>query len=73
MKINVKVKPNAKQESVEKTGEKDFLLRVKAPAREGRANQAVVELLSEYFNLPKSGISIVRGEKSKNKVVNLCE
>lgn len=73
MKIKVKVKPNAKQESVEKTGEKDFLLRVKAPAREGRANQAVVELLSEYFNLPKSGISIVRGEKSKNKVVNLCE
>lgn len=69
MKITVRVKPNAKRERVEKVGECDFLVRVRAPARGGRANARLVELLSGYLSLPKTSISIIRGHASKIKII----
>jgi uncharacterized protein YggU (UPF0235/DUF167 family) len=50
MKIFVKVKPNSKIEKIEKIKEAEFTLWVNAPAKEGKANQEVIELLSRYFD-----------------------
>lgn len=71
MKVSIRVKARAKLEQVEKIGETDFRVSVKAEAKEGRANHAVVELLSRYFDIPKSRIAIVRGHTSKNKIVEI--
>ena len=71
MKISVKVKPNSKKEEVKKLMDNEFILSVKEPAKEGKANQAVIRLLSEYFNLPKSNISIIKGHNSKNKIIQI--
>lgn len=71
MKISVKVKPNSKKEEVKKLTDNDFILSVKEPAKEGKANQAVIRLLSEYFGVPKSNISIIKGESSKNKIIQI--
>jgi uncharacterized protein (TIGR00251 family) len=70
MKISVRVKPNMKEEKVEKEGGV-FTVCVKEPAKEGRANKAVVELLSEYFKVPKSRIVILSGMKSKQKIIEI--
>jgi uncharacterized protein (TIGR00251 family) len=70
-RITVKVKPNSKTELVEKISKNEFVVRVKAPAKEGKANEAVVEVLSEYFARPKSRITILRGQAGKNKVVEI--
>lgn len=69
MKILAKVKPNAKEERVEKISEREFLVRVKAPAQEGKANAAVIKLLSAYFDVPKSSIVIQSGQRGKNKII----
>lgn len=71
MKINIKVKPNSKQEKVEKISDSEVILWVRAPAKEGRANAAAIKLLSVYLDLPKSRINIAQGNNSKNKVVEL--
>ena len=71
MKISIRVKPNSKTTSVEKTEELSYIVRVKAPAKEGKANAAVVEALSEYFGVPKSRISVAKGLASRNKVVEI--
>lgn len=68
-KIAVTVKANARQEAVEKISEENFVLRVKAPAKENKANQAVIKVLSEFFDLPKSRITIKQGLTCRNKVV----
>ncbi|MEW6162998.1 MAG: DUF167 domain-containing protein [Nitrospirota bacterium] len=70
MKISVRVKPNMKEEKVEKEGG-IYKVYVKGPAKKGRANRAMVELLSEYFNVPKSQIVILRGMKSKEKILGI--
>lgn len=70
-RLTIKVRPNSRVEAVEKVNDKEFNVKVNAPAKEGRANQAVVELLSGYFDVPKSRISIIKGSKSKIKIVEL--
>lgn len=71
MRISVRVKPNSKNESVEKISDKEFALRVKAPAKEGRANEAAIRLLSEYFKIPKNRLNLTRGHNSKNKLIDI--
>lgn len=71
MRISVRIKPNSKMESVEKLADGSLLVRVRAPAKEGKANDALIKALSSYFNLPKSRISIASGLGSKNKIVDI--
>ena len=70
MKISVKVKPNSKIEKIEEQAG-IFLIHVKEPPQEDKANQAVINLLSSYFKLPKSRISILKGKKSRQKIVEI--
>ena len=71
MKISIKVKPNSKQNLVETIGEKNYVVRVKEKAIEGKANEAVIRLLSEYFDIPKAGIRVVSGTRSRNKIIEV--
>ena len=72
MKIQVRVKANSKTEEVSQEGD-NFIVTVKEPPKEGRANQAVIKLLAEHFEVPRSQIRILSGFKSKNKIVELVD
>lgn len=66
--FNIRVTPHAKQNKVV---EADGVLRVYttiAPEK-GRANDAVIELLSKYLKVPKSKIKILRGLTGRDKIV----
>ena len=71
MKISVRVKPNSKQEKVQECGDNKFIVWVRAAAREGKANQALLEALSDYFDLPKSRIHVICGHSGREKIVSL--
>lgn len=68
MKITVVVKANAKENKLERQSNEMFKAFVKAQAQEDKANEAVKKLLAEYFNIPKSLITLKIGRKTKNKV-----
>ena len=65
-RISITVKANVKENRIDLP--KVF---VREPAKEGRANEAVIKLLAEYFDIPKSRIKIVSGLKSKKKIVEI--
>ena len=46
-------------------------IKVTAPPVDGLANRAVIELLSKGLKIPKKDISIISGEKSKNKKIRI--
>jgi uncharacterized protein (TIGR00251 family) len=71
MKINVRVKPNAKYSEVITITKYDYKVSVDAPAEEGEANKRLIEILAEHFEIPRSSVSILRGFKSKNKIVEI--
>jgi len=70
LKIQVKVKPNSKTEEASREGD-GFVVKVKEPPKEGRANQAVVKLLAAHFGVSQSQVKILSGFTSKNKVVEI--
>jgi uncharacterized protein (TIGR00251 family) len=72
VKIRVNVKPNSKTEEVSQEGD-SFIVKVKEPPREGRANQAIIKLLAEHFGVPQSQVRLLSGFRSRNKVVEVAE
>ncbi|MGD0352596.1 MAG: DUF167 domain-containing protein [Dehalococcoidia bacterium] len=72
MKIRVRVAPNSKIEEVIKEGDM-FLVRVKEPAKEGKANRAVIKLLAGYFGVPQRQVAIASGFSSRNKVIDITQ
>lgn len=71
MKISVIVKPNNKKPGIENLGEDTYIVKVRETATEGKANKAVIKAIAEKFNHPKSKIIILKGEKNKNKLIEL--
>ena len=69
MKLFVVAKPNAKANSVQQIDATHFRVSVKAPAKAGKANEAIIEVLSGYFHAPKSRFSITSALVSKRKVI----
>jgi len=72
--IEIKVIPNSKEEVViepEAEAEPEpLIVRVKEPPIKGKANKAVVKLLSRYFN---ARVRIVSGTNSRRKIVAIEE
>lgn len=68
--FNIRVTPHAKQNKVV---ESDGVLRVYTTVapENGRANAAVIDLLAEYFEVPKSRIKILKGLAGRDKIVTV--
>ncbi|OGZ27297.1 MAG: hypothetical protein A3F95_00040 [Candidatus Nealsonbacteria bacterium RIFCSPLOWO2_12_FULL_39_31] len=71
MRISVKAKTNAKKESVEKLSDNEFVVSVKEPPVDGRANWAICRAVADYFGVSPSRVSIVSGQSAKNKIVEI--
>ena len=69
MKLFVAVRANQKEERVEAIDQTHFRVRVKAPARDGQANEAVLKALARHFRVPPLHLSLLRGAVGKNKVI----
>jgi uncharacterized protein (TIGR00251 family) len=68
VKISIIAHPNSKKPRIEKDLLDTLHVYVSEPPLEGKANNAIRESLADYFNVKKSAVLIVSGEKSKNKV-----
>ena len=72
-RISVRVKPNARTDRViAYSSEREVLdVALNAPPREGEANAALIDVLSEFFGVTKRQIKIVSGLQSREKIVEV--
>ena len=70
MIIDIKVQPGASKNELIKT-ETGYRARIQCAPVDGKANEALITLLSKEFGIPKSDIEIIRGKTSRNKTVSL--
>jgi len=70
MLIEIKVIPNASKTEFIKT-ETGYKARLTAPPVDGKANEALIELLSKEFGVPKRNIEITIGATSRNKTIRV--
>lgn len=71
MILIVKVIPNARKNMVQDFSGSVLKVRINAPPDKGKANDALIELLSEYFSVPKSRIHILSGHTSRLKKIEI--
>lgn len=70
MKVSVTVKAGSSQNKVVDV-DGNVVVYTSKRAHDGEANAAVVKMLAEYYRVSKSQVSIVSGEKSKHKIVEI--
>jgi uncharacterized protein YggU (UPF0235/DUF167 family) len=68
VKVSIIAHPNSKKPRIEKDLFDTLHVYVSEPPLEGKANNAIRESLAGYFDVKKSAVLIISGEKSKNKV-----
>ena len=69
--LAVRVIPNARRTEFSGRREQEYVLRLNAPAIEGKANKAAVEFIAEHLGVSRSRVTLVAGEKSRHKVFEI--
>ena len=69
--LTVHVQPGARRTEVAGLHGNALKIRLAAPPLEGKANAKLVEFLAAAFSVPERAVRLVRGEKSREKVVEI--
>jgi len=67
MKIKIKVKPNCREQNIEME-EDYYIVKLKSPAENNKANKELVKFLAKYFG---KEVRIKSGFTSRNKIVEV--
>jgi uncharacterized protein len=70
-RIRLRVRASAHRNELAGLQEGVLFVRVTAPAIDGRANESMRRLVAKRLGVPKSAITIVRGDRSRDKVIEI--
>ncbi len=71
MRIRVSVQSNSSKDEVVVRKDGSLAVKVKALAREGRANEAVVRAVAAHLGLPRKDVRLVAGYRSRTKTIEV--
>ena len=71
MHLFIKVKSNSKKNEILKDGSGNITLKIKAQAKDGKANEEIYNFLSEILKIPKNRIEILSGFTNPYKKLNI--
>lgn len=71
--IQAKVHPGARRNQVEWDAPDSCRVKLTAPPVDGKANEALVEVLAENLGLRRSRVKIIRGQTSRLKTIQITE
>lgn len=69
--LDLKTIPNAPRDEIVGWLGEALKVKIHAPALEGRANDALLGFLAEKLGRPRRTITLIRGDKSRRKVVRV--
>ena len=69
MRYVVTVKPGSSQQKVVESAPRELTVYLRAKPHDGEANAALLKVLGKYFQRPRTTINIVRGHKSRTKII----
>lgn len=69
--IHCQVTPQSRIQKIIKLKEKYYKVKLVAAPEKGKANKELFEVLSLYFNLPKSCFTITSGATSPEKLIRI--
>lgn len=68
--LSVRVSPNTKRSGIEGIWQETRIkIALRAPAVEGKANQALIDFLADFLGVKKRNIQIIQGETAREKTI----
>ncbi|MBU2062969.1 MAG: DUF167 domain-containing protein [Candidatus Omnitrophica bacterium] len=71
MFISVKVITSASVNQIIQQSKGEFLVKLVTARERGKANRKLLDMLAEYFKVPKSAIMFVKGKYNSKKILNI--
>ena len=68
-RYTILVKPGSSQEKIVESAPDELIVYLRAKPHDGEANDALIKLLAKHFDVPKTTIKIVRGDKNRKKLI----
>ena len=68
--ISLKVITNSPKQKIEYK-ENIYKIYINSLPYKGKANKEVIKIISKKLKIPKQNIEIIKGEKSKNKIIKI--
>jgi uncharacterized protein (TIGR00251 family) len=69
--FQIKLIPKSSANKIEQINDDSFKVYVTAVPESGKANKAMINLLSKHFKIPKTSIEIIKGHTSRNKIIQM--
>ncbi|MFC1675035.1 DUF167 domain-containing protein [Candidatus Omnitrophota bacterium] len=70
MVLSIRAIPKASRNLVKKESDR-YKVYVTAPAQDGLANEKIKKLLADYFKVKSRQVTIVKGKRSRDKLVRI--
>jgi uncharacterized protein (TIGR00251 family) len=70
--VELRAHPSARRSALACSPQGTLKAAVTAPAEDGKANRAVIELLAAEWRLPKSSFEVMRGAAARDKTVSIA-
>jgi uncharacterized protein (TIGR00251 family) len=67
--LEIHVQPGAKRNEIVGFTEGVLYAKVTALPQKGQANRALLELMAQTLEIPRSNVDIIRGQSSRSKVI----
>lgn len=71
--IRVHVRTHAHEDRMEEVGLDEYQIWTTAIPEKGSANEAVIEIIADFFDIAPSTIRIVSGNKSTHKLIEILD
>jgi uncharacterized protein (TIGR00251 family) len=71
--IQVKVRPNARETTLEQLPDGTYVARLKAPPVDGKANAELIALVARKFGVTRSAVVIKAGAGGRSKLVAIVD
>lgn len=71
VRVHLFIQPKSSKNEVVGPHNGEIKIKITAPPIDGRANEGLIEFLSDYFDIPKRSVLLVKGETGRHKTVDL--
>lgn len=71
MRVVVRVKPGSSKGPLVESDDEGLVVFVREKAIDGAANEGVIKLLADHFDVPKSRVRVVRGHTARIKQIEI--
>lgn len=71
VRLHLFIQPKSSKNEVVGPHNGELKIKITAPPIDGRANEGLIEFLSDHFDIPKRNVILVKGDAGRHKTVDL--